>query len=136
MKLRVSHAHEEGCDRRWSVMTTALTSSATDGKSVTHLNAQRVTLENGIFSPLKGSDFQIPADLVLLAMGFSGHIRAPFIDTLGLEISPRGNLIAPLYQTVFPGVFVAGDARRGASLIVWAIAEGRKMAEQVGKYLT
>ena len=75
------------------------------------------------------------AELVLLAMGFTGPVRAGLIESSGLKLDARGNLATENYQTSIPGVFAAGDARRGQSLVVWAIAEGRKAAEAVDAWL-
>jgi glutamate synthase (NADPH/NADH) small chain len=87
------------------------------------------------FEPIPGSDFTLDADLVLLAMGFTGPVKAGLLDQLGVALDKRGNVAAEDYQTSVPGVFTAGDARRGQSLVVWAIAEGRKAAEAVDRYL-
>ena len=87
------------------------------------------------FEPMPGTEFTLDADLVLLAMGFTGPVRPGLIEQAGLKLDARGNLATENYQTSMPGVFAAGDARRGQSLVVWAIAEGRKAAEAVDKYL-
>ncbi len=133
MQLRTSHAHEEGCDRQWSLSTTKLTGH---NGHVTKLHAQRVNLANGQFSPVPDSDSVLNVDLVLLAMGFTGPVKNGLLDSLGVEYDARGNVKADQhYMTSLPGVFAGGDVRRGASLIVWAIAEGRKMAASVDQYL-
>ena len=103
-----------------------------DGR-VTHLNAARASSEPP-FGPVEGSDFEISADLVLLAMGFV-HPEAELPSALGCELDSKGNLKAGTYETSTPGVFAAGDARRGQSLIVWAINEGRQCARMVERYL-
>lgn len=91
---------------------------------------------NGDLGPNEARIFEIEADLVLLAMGFTGPSTEALITPLGLSLDPRGNILTDsAYMTSYKGVFAAGDARRGASLIVWAIAEGRKMAAAVEKYL-
>jgi glutamate synthase (NADPH/NADH) small chain len=77
----------------------------------------------------------LDADLVLLAMGFTGPVQPGVVQSAGLKLDPRGNLATDHYQTSMPGVFAAGDARRGQSLVVWAIAEGRKAAEAVDNFL-
>ena len=83
-----------------------------------------------------GSDFELPADLVLLAMGFLGPEKKGLLEQLGVELDPRGNVKADdNYMTTVPGVFASGDMRRGQSLIVWAIWEGRECAVGVDKYL-
>lgn len=133
MKLRSSHAHEEGCNREWSVATSALVG---DGGRVTGLRAHRVTFEQGHFVPVAGTEFELKADLVLLAMGFSGPVQRGLVASLGLALNKRGAVAVDAgYQTSVPGIFAAGDVTRGASLIVWAIAEGRKMAAAVNAYL-
>jgi glutamate synthase (NADPH/NADH) small chain len=133
MQLRTSHAHEEGGDRRWSVSTTSFSG---EGGRVTKLHAQQVHFDNGRFTPVVGSEFEIEADLVLLAMGFTGPAPSLLLDALALKRDARGNVAADSdYMTSRKGVFAGGDVRRGASLIVWAIAEGRKMAAAVDGYL-
>jgi glutamate synthase (NADPH/NADH) small chain len=104
---------------------------------VTKLHARRVEFENGKFIPLSSTDFEMNVDLVLLAMGFTGPVKNGVLDSLGVEYDARGNVKADQnFMTNLPGVFAGGDVRRGASLIVWAIAEGRKMAASVDQYLT
>jgi glutamate synthase (NADPH/NADH) small chain len=133
MQLRTSHAHEEGCDRQWSVSTTRFTGH---NGHVTKLHGRRVTFENGKFTPLPNSDFEMNVDLVLLAMGFTGPVKNGLLDSLGVAYDARGNvLVDQNFMTSVPSVFAGGDVRRGASLIVWAIAEGRKMAASVDQYL-
>jgi glutamate synthase (NADPH/NADH) small chain len=88
------------------------------------------------FEPIPGSDFTIDADLVLIAMGFVGPVRNGMIEQLGVKLDPRGNVATDNdNMTSIPGVFAAGDMRRGQSLVVWAIAEGRKAAASVDAYL-
>jgi glutamate synthase (NADPH/NADH) small chain len=119
--LRTSGAHEEGGDRRYSVMTTHLTGE--DGR-VTHLHGHEVGPPPE-FQKIEGSEFTIQADLVLLAMGFLHPQHPGVIEQFGLDLDGRGNVAAEDFATSVPGVFAAGDARRGQSLVVWAIAEGR-----------
>jgi glutamate synthase (NADPH/NADH) small chain len=88
------------------------------------------------FEPIPGSEFTLDAELVLLAMGFTGPVRKGLVESAGLKLDARGNLAAEDFQTSIPGVFAAGDSRRGQSLVVWAIAEGRKAAEAANRYLT
>ncbi|GAC1481162.1 MAG: glutamate synthase subunit beta [Gemmatimonadaceae bacterium] len=139
MKLRSSHAHEEGGVRDWSVSTTAF--SGHRGR-VSAVHTVRVTQEVDTDGRLRvdsvpGSERVIPADLVLLAIGFAGPEPGALLDQLGITLSPRGAVAAgPDFLAMAPGVFAAGDARRGASLIVWAIREGRDMAASVDRYLT
>ena len=133
MQLRSSHAHEEGCDRQWSVSTTKFT--AHNGH-VTKLHAHRVQFENGKFTPIPNTDFQMEVDLVLLAMGFTGPVKNGLLDSLGVRYDQRGAVaVDENFMTNLDGVFAGGDTKRGASLIVWAIAEGRKMAAGIDKYL-
>ena len=137
MKLRSSHAHEEGGQRDWSVSTTAL--SGEDGR-VQRLHAERVELQQGANGPkfveLSGSEFSLDVDLVLLAMGFTGVRTEGLLADLGVAIGPRGAVATDAhYRTNVPGVFAAGDMRRGASLIVWAIREGRDAAAAMDRHL-
>ncbi|UPW09509.1 glutamate synthase subunit beta [Gordonia terrae] len=135
LMYRVSSAHEEGGERVFSVNTEQFTGE--DGK-VTGLKAHEVQMRDGRFEKVEGSDFELEADLVLLAMGFVGPEREDLLDKMGVEYDPRGNVkrdnsFAAVGQ---PGVFVAGDAGRGQSLIVWAIAEGRSAAAAADEFLT
>jgi glutamate synthase (NADPH/NADH) small chain len=137
--FRVSAAHEEGGAREYSLMTTRLEGDAAG--RVTRLHGVRVEtlVENGrlTFKPIEGTDFVEDVDLVLVATGFVGPERSPLFEQLGVELDARGRIKQDAeYQTTAPGVFVAGDARRGASLIVWAIAEGRQAAAAVDRYLS
>jgi glutamate synthase (NADPH/NADH) small chain len=107
---------------------------------VRQLHATKVVMirEQGrpVMQRIAGSEFAIPADLVLLAMGFLGPERGPLIADLGVELTARGNVaVDPQWMTSVPGVFAAGDAQRGQSLIVWAIAEGRSAARSMDAYL-
>jgi glutamate synthase (NADPH/NADH) small chain len=134
MQLRSSHAHEEGGKRLWSVSTTGFVGD--DQGRVRALRAQQVTMVQGRPTPVPGTEFEMPADLVILAMGFTGPARAGLHEALGLRLDPRGNIQTGAdLMSSRPGVFAAGDVRRGASLIVWAIAEGRRMAASVDRYL-
>ncbi|MBT0567657.1 glutamate synthase subunit beta [Williamsia sp. CHRR-6] len=134
LMFRVSSAHEEGGERVFSVNTEKF--NGTDGV-VTSLSAHEVTMVDGRFQKVDGSDFELEVDLVLLAMGFVGPEREDFLDKLGVDYNERGNVVRDDdFQTTVPGVFVAGDAGRGQSLIVWAIAEGRSAAAAVDRYLT
>ena len=133
MQLRTSHAHEEGCDRTWSISTTKF--SGQDGH-VTRLHATRVKFEQGKLVPMSGSEIEMNADLVLLAMGFTGPVKNGLLDALQFEFDHRGNVtVDSHFMTNVDGVFATGDTKRGASLIVWAIAEGRKAAAGVHHYL-
>lgn len=133
MQLRTSHAHEEGCDRQWSVSTTKFSG---DNGRVGKLHAHRVSFDGGKFIPVPGTEFEMDVDLVLLAMGFTGPVKNELLDSLGVEYDARGNVAVDRnFMTGKEGVFAAGDTKRGASLIVWAIAEGRKAAAGIEAYL-
>src|SRR4029453_5665946 len=133
LMFRVSSAHEEGGERVYSVNTEEFTGS--DGR-VTGLRGHEVAMNAGKFEKVEGSDFEMEADLVLLAMGFVGPEREGLLTDLGVEITDRGNVARDAdFATSVPGVFVAGDMGRGQSLIVWAIAEGRAAAAGVDRYL-
>ncbi|WP_342346466.1 glutamate synthase subunit beta [uncultured Nitrospira sp.] len=133
MQLRTSHAHEEGCDREWSISTTKF--SGENGQ-VTGLHATRVSFENGKVVPVPGFEIKMDVDLVLLAMGFVGPVKNGLLDSLDLQNDPRGNVaVDEDFMTNMDGVFATGDTKRGASLIVWAIAEGRKSAAGIHRYL-
>jgi len=133
MQLRVESSHEEGGIRDWSVSTVRFTGDA-EG-NVRQLHAVRVGLPPD-FAPLPGTEFTLDADLVLLAMGFTGPVKGGMIEQLGLQLDQRSNIATgPDYMTSVRGVFAAGDMRRGQSLVVWAIAEGRKAAEFINKWL-
>jgi glutamate synthase (NADPH/NADH) small chain len=133
MQLRVEGAHEEGGVRDWSLATTKFT-GASDGR-VAQLHGVRVG-PGPKFEPIPGTEFTMEADLVLIAMGFVGPVRNGMIEQLGVKLDPRGNVATdPNHMSSVPGVFVAGDMRRGQSLVVWAIAEGRKTAASVNQYL-
>ena len=137
-KFRTSSSQEEGCERRWSVNTKSVTGK--DG-IITHLNGIEVEWkqENGqwLMGEKAGSGFTLEADLVLLAMGFSHPIHEGLLQELGVERDPRGNIKAneQQYRTSIDKVFAAGDGRRGQSLVVWAIREGRQAARSVDEYL-
>jgi glutamate synthase (NADPH/NADH) small chain len=134
LQLRTESSHEEGGQREWAVATTGFTGDAAG--NVKQLHGIRVGPAPK-FEPVAGSEFTLDADLVLLAMGFTGPVQAGLIEQLGVQLDARGNILANEqdYQTSVPGVFTAGDARRGQSLVVWAIAEGRKAAASVDEYL-
>jgi glutamate synthase (NADPH/NADH) small chain len=103
---------------------------------VTKLHAHRVKFEGGKFTPVPNTEFQMDVDLVLLAMGFTGPVKNGLLDSLGVKYDARGNVaVDDNLMTNLDGVFAGGDTKRGASLIVWAIAEGRKMAAGIDKYL-
>mgnify|MGYP001490159586 CR=1 FL=1 len=139
MKLRTSSSHEEGAVREWSVTTKQV--CVEDGKVVS-LELKRVEWkknDNGSMTLLEidGSEEKIKADLVLLAMGFVHPTHKGMIVDLGVELDDHGNVKADTfdYQTSIPRVFAAGDMRRGQSLVVWAIMEGRQCARAVDEFL-
>ncbi len=134
MFFRVSTSHEEGqVERVFSASTAEFV--GTDGR-VTGLRLHEVAMVAGRFEAVPGTEREIPADLVLLAMGFVGPERTGVVEQLGLALDERGNIARDEnFATNVPGVFVAGDAGRGQSLIVWAIAEGRSAAHGVDAYL-
>jgi glutamate synthase (NADPH/NADH) small chain len=135
LQLRTESSHEEGGQREWAVATTKFTGD--DAGNVKTLHGVRVGPAPK-FEPVAGSEFTLPADLVLLAMGFTGPVQAGLIQQLGVQLDARGNILANEhdYKTSIPGIFTAGDARRGQSLVVWAIAEGRRAAASVHQYLS
>jgi glutamate synthase (NADPH/NADH) small chain len=133
MQLRIESSHEEGGIREWSVSTTHFTSDANG--NVKALHGVRIGPPPK-FEPVPSTEFSLDTDLVLLAMGFLGPVRNGMIEQLGLKLDQRGNVSTDEnYMTSVPGVFAGGDMRRGQSLVVWAITEGRKAARGVDQYL-
>ncbi len=134
MVYRVSSAHEEGGDRLFSVNTERFLD---DGRgNVRALLLHEVRFEGGRFVKIEGSEMELPADLVFLAMGFVGPEKGGWLQQLGVALDERGNVARDAqYMTDIDGVFVCGDMGRGQSLIVWAIAEGRSCAAGVDRYL-
>jgi glutamate synthase (NADPH/NADH) small chain len=141
IKLRTSSSHEEGCERDWAVATKEFIGG--EGKErgkVKKLKAVRVEWKNGAMAEVPGSEFEMKADLVLLAMGFVGPVQTGLLEQFGVEKDLRSNVKAATdgegcYQTSLPKVFAAGDMRRGQSLVVWAIREGRQCARAVDEFL-
>ena len=139
LKLRTSSSQEEGCERDWSVLTKRATGE--DGR-VTGLDCVRVDWAKGpdgrlVMQEISDTTFNLKADLVLLAMGFLGPCRPGMIEQSGVELNPRGNVRANTidYRTSVPKLFAAGDMRRGQSLVVWAIREGRQCARAIDEFL-
>jgi glutamate synthase (NADPH/NADH) small chain len=133
LQMRTESAHEEGGIREWSIATTQFTGD--ERGNVNQLHAIRVGPPPR-FEPIPGSEFTVDADLVLIAMGFIGPVRSGMIEQLCVALDTRGNVATDAnYMTSVPGVFAAGDMRRGQSLVVWAITEGRKAAACVDEYL-
>jgi glutamate synthase (NADPH/NADH) small chain len=134
MKLRTSSSHQEGVERDWAVLAKRVIG---DGEKVTGLECVRVEWVDRQMQEIAGSEFTIPADLILLAMGFVGPKKAGLLEQAGVALDPRGNVAADTerYATSEPGVFACGDMRRGQSLVVWAIREGRQAARAVDEAL-
>jgi glutamate synthase (NADPH/NADH) small chain len=134
LQLRTESAHEEGGNRDWSINSVRFTGD--ENGNVKQLHAIRVGPPPR-FEPLSGTEFTLDVDLVLLAMGFLGPIRNGMIEQLGVALDQRGNVAANAdYMSSIEGIFAAGDMRRGQSLVVWAISEGRKAAAAVDRYLS
>ena len=139
LKLRTSTSHHEGCERDWSVATRSIRS---DNGVVTGLELVRLEWKQGEngqmqMSEIEGSEFTIEADLILLAMGFVHPVHEGLLADLGVELDQRGNVEASEadYRSSVDKVFACGDARRGQSLVVWAIREGRQAARSVDRFL-
>ncbi|UWZ82195.1 glutamate synthase subunit beta [Occallatibacter riparius] len=132
LQLRTESAHEEGGIRDWAINSLHFTGD--ENGNVKQVHACRVGPPPK-FEATAGSEFTQDVDLVLLAMGFLGPVRNGMIEQLGLALDARGNVATTDYQSSVEGIFAAGDMRRGQSLVVWAISEGRKAAEAVDKYL-
>ncbi len=132
LKLRTSSSQEEGCERDWSVSTKSI--EADDNGNVKKMNLVRLDAN---MQEIPGSEFELKADLVLLAMGFVHPVQEGMLNELRLELDQRSNVKADTnnYQTSIDKVFAAGDMRRGQSLVVWAIREGRQAARAVDEYL-
>jgi glutamate synthase (NADPH/NADH) small chain len=134
-KLRTSTSHEEGCHRDWSLLTKAFIGDKNGNLKAAQV--VRVQWDHGKMTEVAGSEFEIPCERVFLAMGFVHPVHEGMIEQLGVATDPRGNVNANTedYQTSIPKVFAAGDMRRGQSLVVWAIREGRQAARAVDKFL-
>jgi glutamate synthase (NADPH/NADH) small chain len=138
MKLRTSTSHQEGVQREWSISTKAFIGAGGKVEKLQTVRVEFVTPEGGGRPEIKevpGTEQEFQADLVLLALGFTGPEPDNIIAQLGLDLDERGNIKAEDFATSKAGVFTAGDARRGQSLIVWAIAEGREAARAADLYL-
>ena len=140
MKLRTSSSHQEGCERQWSILTKSF--EGNENGEVTKLICVEVEWKKSEDGSMKmieveDSEFEIEADLVLLAMGFVHPIHEGLVNNLSLKLDQRGNVEADeiSFKTSSDKVFVAGDCRRGQSLVVWAISEGRKCAERIDNFL-
>ena len=130
--LRTSSSHEEGSDRKWSILTKAFLG---EGKKLTGLQTKEVAWKNGGFEEIDNSEKVYPCELALLAMGFVHPESDGIIAQLELELDSRGNIATDNYATSKEGIFAAGDMRRGQSLVVWAISEGREAAKKIAEFL-
>ncbi len=139
LKLRTSTSHDEGCERDWSVATKSIISQngIVTGLELIRLQFQQDENGQSLMSEIEGSEFTIKADLILLAMGFVHPVHEGLLTELGVDLDNRGNVDATeaSYQTSVKKVFACGDTRRGQSLVVWAIREGRQVARAVDEYL-
>ena len=139
MILRTSTSHEEGCERQWSIVTKEFT--ADESGKLTGLKIVEVEWKKPepgkqqSFTEVTGTERIIPCELILLALGFLHPQKEGLLNELGVDYDERGNVKATKYQTSAEGVFAAGDMRRGQSLVVWAISEGREAARAVDEYL-
>ncbi|MBI5461373.1 MAG: glutamate synthase subunit beta, partial [Gammaproteobacteria bacterium] len=141
-KLRTSSSHQEGCERMWSVTTKAIVGANGQATAIQCAKVEWTKDANGAWkmSEVAGSEFELKADLILLAMGFVHPVHEGMLKELGVALDGRGNVHgstdgANAYKTSLDKVFAAGDMRRGQSLIVWAIREGRQCARAVDEYL-
>ncbi|WP_309621230.1 glutamate synthase subunit beta [Novosphingobium sp.] len=134
MKLRTSSSHEEGVSRDWAILTKRVVGT---NSQVTGLECVRVEWVGGQMEEIAGSEFTLPADLILLAMGFTGPKKQGLVDQAKVDLDARGNVFADTfsYRTSDPQIFSCGDMRRGQSLVVWAIREGRQAARAVDEML-
>ena len=133
LKLRTSSSHEEGCERDFAVLTKRVVGD----NDVSGLECVRVEWVDGRMQEIPGSEFTLKADLILLAMGFVGPRKQGLVEQAGVDLDGRGNVAANVtdYQTSDPKIFACGDMRRGQSLVVWAIREGRQAARAVDEFL-
>ncbi|MEO5597737.1 MAG: glutamate synthase subunit beta [Novosphingobium sp.] len=133
LKLRTSSSHEEGVERDWAILTKRVVGE----NDVSGLECVRVEWVGGKMQEVPGSEFTLKADLILLAMGFVGPLKQGMLDQAGVDLDARGNVAANVvnYRTTDPQIFACGDMRRGQSLVVWAIREGRQAARAVDEAL-
>lgn len=137
MQLRTSTSHEEGCERDWLINTKSFIGDENGnlkGLQIVNIEWQK-TSEGMKMVEVEGSEREIPCELALLAAGFTHPQHEGLLNDLDIELDQRGNVNAPKYQTSKENIFAAGDMRRGQSLVVWAISEGREAAREVDKYL-
>jgi glutamate synthase (NADPH/NADH) small chain len=131
-------SHEEGCERMFSILTKRFNGENGRVTSLSAVNVEWGAPQNGRtpMAEVPGSELELPAGLVLLAMGFEHVVQEGLVADLGVDLSPRGNIaVNEQFMTSVPGIFAAGDSVRGASLIVWAIQEGQQAAEGIDAYL-
>jgi glutamate synthase (NADPH) small chain len=133
MILRTSTSHEEGCERKWSIVTKEFVED-TDG-NLKALKVVEIEWSGNSFEELPGTEKEVPCELALLALGFLHPQHTGLLDKLGVEYDERGNVKCQNYQTSVEGIFSAGDMRRGQSLVVWAISEGREAARAIDNHL-
>ena len=139
LKLRTSTSHEEGAERDWAVNTKAVRGENGQARALQLVRVDWAPGEDGrmTMQGVPGSEFELQADLILLAMGFVHPVREGMLEALGVGLDGRGNVAADTenYRTSLDKVFAAGDMRRGQSLVVWAIREGRQCARAIDEYL-
>ena len=139
MILRTSTSHEEGCERKWSIVTKEfIGDDAGNLKALKVIEVEWIKSEGGkapVLKEIPGSEKILPCELILLALGFLHPQQEGLLKQLGVEFDERGNVKCNHYQTSVEGVFSAGDMRRGQSLVVWAISEGREAARAVDESL-
>jgi glutamate synthase (NADPH) small chain len=138
MILKTSSSHEEGANRQWAILTKEFIGANGKLTKLTCVKVGFVKDDKGYMQmkEVPGSNFQIEADMAVLAMGFTGPVRSDIITELNLELDQRGNIKTAVdFMTSHKGVFSCGDMRRGQSLIVWAVSEGRKTAAAIDTYL-
>lgn len=131
--FRTTSSHREGVERAWSLLTKEFIGD--DNGKLRGVKVCDIKWANGRFEEVEGSERVIPCQMALLAIGYTNPIQEGLLQELGVELTARGNVADNNYQTSIPNVFTAGDARRGQSLVVWAISEGREAARSVDKYL-
>ena len=138
MILRTSTSHEEGCERKWSIVTKEFIGDEfgnLKGLKLAEVESQTEPGKAPVFAEVAGTERIIPCELVLLAMGFLHPQHTGLLNQLGIEYDERGNVKCHQYQTSVENIFSAGDMRRGQSLVVWAISEGREAARAIDEYL-
>ena len=133
MMLRTSSSHDEGCDRHWAINTKAFVGD--DDGNLKGLKIAQIEWKDGKMVEIDGSEQEIPCDMVFIAAGFLHPQHEGMLSQLGVSLDGRGNVSDNNYQTNMPKIFTAGDMRRGQSLVVWAMSEGRECARAVDEYL-